>query len=167
MAKFGFDTSEVDVNVQGSFDPMPEGEYILEATEAEEKQTKAGTGSYLSVTFKVSQPEFNGRKVWMNFNINNPSEKAQAIGRQQLVAWATAAGKANASDSDQLIGRKFKCVLGIEKSAGYSDKNNIKAFLFDKAEGGSEAPKAAKPAPAKPAAPAGVKPQGSKNPWDD
>jgi hypothetical protein len=164
MAKFGFDTSEVDVNAQGSFDPMPEGEYILEATDAEEKQTKAGTGSYLSVTFKVSQAEFNGRKVWMNFNINNPSEKAQSIGRQQLVSWATAAGKPNASDSDQLIGRKFKCALGIEKSAGYSDKNNIKAFLFDKAEAAaSDTPKAAaKPAPAKALAPASK----AANPWD-
>jgi len=165
MAKFGFDTSEVDVNAQGSFDPMPEGNYTLKATEAEEKATKAGTGSYLKVAFVVAEGDFKGRKVWMNFNTQNPSEKAQSIGRQQLVSWATAAGKANASDSDQLIDRKFNCTLGIEKQEGYAAQNTIKAFLFETASTSTEAPAAAKPkaAPVAKAAPAAAK---AANPWD-
>lgn len=169
MAKFGFDTSEIDVNAQGSFDPMPEGNYVLKATEAEEKATKAGTGSYLKVAFAVAEGDFKGRKVWMNFNTQNPSEKAQAIGRQQLVSWATAAGKANASDSDQLIDRKFTCTLGIEKQEGYAAQNTIKAFLFETASTSAEAPAAAvKPrsAPVAPKAAPAAAAAKSANPWD-
>lgn len=169
MAKFGFDTSEVDVNAQGSFDPIPAGNYVLKATEAEDKQTKAGTGSYLAVTFVVVEGEFKGRKVWMNFNTHNPSEKAQNIGRQQLVSWATAAGKANASDSDHLIDRKFTCTLDIEKQEGYSARNNIKAFLFEAAESpaAAEKPKAAPTPKAAPAPKAAAAPASkSANPWD-
>lgn len=161
MAKFGFDSSEVDVNEQVSFDPVPAGEYTLKALEAEEKPTKSGDGSYIAVKFEICKGEYEGRKVWANFNINNPSEKAQKIGRQQIVSWATAAGKPNASDTDALIERPFKAVLGIEKSAGYSDKNNIKAFVFE-----ADASDKKSSAPAKTAATAKSAPAKGANPWD-
>jgi hypothetical protein len=163
MAKFGFDSSEVDVNATGTFDPIPAGEYTLKALEAEEKQTKSG-GTMIKVKFQVVGGDFDGRLIWNNFNIVNASEKAQNIGRQQLVAWATAAGKPDADDTDKLIDRKFKAMVSIEKgTGGYADSNGIKSYLFtDEAS----AAKPAKPStPAKPAAP--VKPRSSKNPWDD
>lgn len=162
MAKFGFDTSEVDVNAQVSYDPLEPGDYTLKATEAVEKDTKSGDGSYLAVTFEVTKGKYEGRKVWMNFNIHNPSEKAQRIGRQQLVAWATAAGKPDAKDTDQLLERSFGATLGIEKgTGGYADRNNIKAFLFEAVE---DKLKAAKPA-ARPQAGTGAGSKGA-NPWD-
>jgi len=163
MAKFGFDTKEVDVNERGSFDPIPEGEYTLKATDAEEKQTKAGTGSYIATAFEVVKGQYAGRKVWLNFNINNPSEKAQKIGRQQLVSWATAAGKPDADDTDKLLGVPFSAAVGIEPARdGYAARNEIKAFLFT-AVPGSPAPKP--PAPTKPS-PAAAKGKGAANPWD-
>lgn len=161
MAKFGFDVSDVTPDTGaagGSYDPIPEGEYILKAVDAEEKSTKAGTGSYISVKFEVARGEFSGRLLWQNFNINNPSEKAQRIGRQQLVAWATACGKPEADDTDKLLEKPFRADVTIEKgTGGYADSNRIKAFLFES----SDAP-APKTAPAKAAAPAAK----SGNPWD-
>ena len=74
MAKFGFDVSDVTPDTGaagGSYDPIPEGEYILKAVDAEEKPTTAGTGSYISVKFEVARGEFSGRLLWQNFNINN------------------------------------------------------------------------------------------------
>ena len=114
MAKFGFDSAEVDVNATGSYDPLPDGEYTLMALEAEEKNTAAGTGSYIKAKFEVIKGDHKGRWVWMNFNINNPSEKAQKIGRQQLVAWATACGKPDADDTDKLINKPFNAAVGLE-----------------------------------------------------
>jgi len=97
--------------------------------------------------------------VWNNYNTNNPSEKAQSIGRQQLVSWATAAGKPDADDTDKLLGRPFNCMLDIEKgTGGYSDRNRIKSYVFPT----SSAAKPAASKPAKPAAPAAK----SANPWD-
>lgn len=160
MAKFGFDTKEVDVNATVSHDPIPEGEYTLKCLEAEEKTTSAGTGSYIKAKFEVATGEFAGRWVWQNYNINNPSEKAQSIGRQQLVSWATAAGKPDADDTDKLIGRKFNAVVVITPAQGpYAASNEIKSYVMADAPAPA-AKAAAKPAPAKPSAGKAV------NPWD-
>jgi hypothetical protein len=167
MAKFGFDVSDVTPDTGstgGSYDPIPDGEYTLKALEAEEKATSAGTGSYIKVKFEVVKGEFTGRLIWQNFNVNNLSDKAQRIGRQQMVAWATACGKPDADDTDKLLDKSFSAAVSIEKgTGGYADSNRIKAFLFDSEASKPSKPAASKPAASKPApAAAGNKP----NPWD-
>jgi hypothetical protein len=164
MAKFGFDVTEVEADAPVSYDPIPDGEYVLKALDAEEKTTAKGDGSYIKVKFEVANGDYAGRFIWQNFNVNNPSEKAQRIGRQQIVAWATACGKPDANDTDKLLDAKFKAAVSIEKgTGGYSDSNRIKAFLFDSEASKPSKPAASKPAASKPApAAAGNKP----NPWD-
>lgn len=172
MAKFNFDSSEVDMNNAtaggGNYDPIPDGEYTLEAIDAEEKETAAG-GVMIKAKFEVVGGEYAGRWIWQNFNVVNKSEKAQNIGRAQLVAWATAAGKPEADDTDKLLGKKFKALVGIQEGTnGYKDSNRVKAFLFDKPEAAEKKAPAAKAA-AKPAASAQSSQNkgAGKNPWDD
>lgn len=164
MAKFGFDVSEVDVNATsggGNYDPIPDGEYMLTALSAEEKDTKQGDGTYIRVKFEVLRGEHTGRFIWQNFNVNNANEVAQRIGRQQLVAWATACGKPDADDTDKLLERPFRAEVVIEKGKnGYKDSNRIKAFLFSDA-----APAPARKAPAQPAKQAPAS-KSTGNPWD-
>lgn len=166
MAKFGFDVSDVTPDTGatgGSYDPIPEGEYVLKALDAEEKTTSAGTGSYIKAKFEVVKGEYTGRLIWQNFNINNPSEKAQRIGRQQMVAWATACGKPDADDTDKLLEKQFTAAVSIEKgTGGYSDSNRIKAFLFNQ----EAAPAKAAPKPVAKPAPAAAPASKSANPWD-
>lgn len=163
MAKFGFDTSEVDPTDGPSYDLLPEGEYTLKALDAEEKETSTG-GEMIVAKFEVIGGKHDGRWLWMNFNIKNRSETAQRIGRQQLVAWATACGKPDADDTDKLLDKRFNAIVGIQKgTGGYKDSNTIKQFLF----GDTTAPKAS-PAEPKAAAPA-EKPAAAPsaaNPWD-
>lgn len=170
MAKFNFDVSEVDVTAPqggGSYDPVPEADYTLKALEAEEKDTSTG-GVMIKVKFEITRGEFNGRYIWQNFNIVNKSEAAQRIGRQQLVSWATACGKADCDDTDKLIEKQFSATVGIEKgTGGYAASNRIKAFLFsrdDSSEKAAPAKAAAKASPAK-AAPAAAASKAA-NPWD-
>ena len=184
MAKIGFEMN--DYEPSGDFEVMPKGEYRLKAIEAEEKATSSGSGSYIAATFEVVRPsEYNGRRVWQNFNVNNSSEKAEKIGREQLVGWAQACGKPNAGDTDELLEREFDCKLDIEKgTGGYSDKNKIAYFLMPSA-GNAPAPKSkpvptpaaeesdakqepAKESPSKSAAkPSPALAGKKKNPWDD
>lgn len=161
MAKFGFDSSEVDVNATVSRDPVPAGDYVLKCLEAEEKGTSSG-GTMIKAKFEIVGGEYDGRWVWNNYNIVNASEKAQSIGRQQLVAWATACGKPDADDTDKLIDKKFTASLSIEKGTrGYADSNRIKSYLMPEADAKPAARATAKPAPAaKPAVAKGA------NPWD-
>jgi hypothetical protein len=166
MAKFGFDTTEFEGNGGNDFQIMAEGEYTLKATDAELKETKKGDGAYLAVTFEVTKGEHTGRKVWQNFNIHNPSEKAQQIGREQVAAWGRAAGKPNAQDSDELMERNFQAKLGIEKgTGGYNDKNIIKSFLTATASSPASAEKPAAKVEKK-ASPAPVPAEKKANPWD-
>ncbi len=169
MAKFGFDTSDVTPDTGapggGSYDPLPEGEYTLKALEAEEKATSRGDGAYIKAKFEVVSGEHAGRWVWQNFNISNPSPRAQQIGRQQLVAWAAACGRPGADDTDKLLDRPFRAELSIEKgTGGYKDSNRIRTFLFEQVAA------AAAPAPRAPAAQRAAAPAPAagpaKNPWD-
>lgn len=164
MAQFGFDISDVEVNP--SFELLPPGEYRLSCLEAEVKDTKRGDGQYISATFEViGKP---GR-IWHNFNIHNPNPKAEEIGRQQIAAWARSCGKPNARDTDELIECQFNAKVDVESREGYSDKNVIKAFLFEKTATASKAQTVSKPATATPAEEPknDSKPaRATKNPWD-
>ena len=165
MAKFGFNLSDVTPDAGpsgGSYDPIPEGEYTLQALEAEEKTTSRGDGKYIKVKFEVTKGEHESRLLWQNFNIVNPNEKAEQIGRAQLSAWATACGRPDADDTDKLLNRPFRAAVVIEKGTnGYADSNKIKSFLFE-AEGKPKPAAKAAPAAAKPAPAAGK----TANPWD-
>lgn len=165
MAKFGFDSSEVDVNEGPSYELIPEGEYTLKGVDAEEKETASG-GEMIVGKFEIVGGKYDGRWIWMNFNIKNRSETAQRIGRQQLVAWATACGKPEADDTDKLLDKRFNAIVGVQKgTGGYKDSNTIKQFLFGdapaKTDNSAPAKKEeTKSAQQKPAASSG------SNPWD-
>jgi hypothetical protein len=164
MAKFGFNIAEVEANTPASYDPIPEGDYQLKALEAEEKTTARGDGTYIKVKFEVVRGPHAGRLMWQNFNVVNPSETAQRIGRQQLAAWAAACGRPDADDTDKLLERPFTASVGIERgTGGYKDSNRIKAFLMP-ADESAPAPAAPARAPARAAAPAA--PAKGANPWD-
>tara|TARA_Y100000593_G_scaffold93049_1_gene186532 strand:+ start:1793 stop:2269 length:477 start_codon:yes stop_codon:yes gene_type:complete len=134
MPKFGFNPSEVVPQEPMSFELLPRGEYTLRATDAEERPTK-NNGELIAVTFEVADGSHQGRKIWFQFNTKNASEQAERIGHQQLVAWATACGKPEADDTDDLLERPFQANIVIEKGTnGYADKNKIASFLFSKAK---------------------------------
>ena len=96
----GFDASQVEPAV--SFDPIPAGKYTAIITASEMKTTSKGDGSFLKVEFTVQGGEFNGRKIWDNLNIQNPSEQAQNIARGNLSAICRAVGVLQPTDSAQL-----------------------------------------------------------------
>lgn len=166
MAFFDFDLNSVseDTNSGGSYELLPQGEYIMQCNACEERLTKAGTGSYLNAEFEIVDGEYAGRRVWQNFNVNNPNEKAQSIGRAELKRWANAAGKPAATDSDELIGEMFRGVVGVQKgNNGYADSNIIKKFSPMSGQA-APAPVAQQPTP--PPATQGTAGGTGGNPWD-
>jgi len=162
MAKFNFNPKDVDPNVRVSRDPIPDDQYTLKCVEAESKETSKGTGTYIAAKFEVVGGEHDGRWIFHNFNVDNPNEKAQQIGRGQLVAWATACGKPEADDTDKLLEKNFKADVRTEPAKdGYAARNSIYAFLFEPGEKKSS-PAAKAPAAAPKATPGAKK----ANPWD-
>jgi hypothetical protein len=150
MAFLGQEFSRDALPSGGSFEALPAGWYNVTITNAEVKQTQAGTGSYIGLRLDVTGPTHQGRVVFCNLNINNPTPKAEEIGRQQLNQIMGALGLTVIRDSDQIIGGSVQAKVTVKKDD--DSRNDVAGF---RAITGSAppAPSASAPAPSKSAAP--------------
>jgi hypothetical protein len=126
-----------------NFEPLPAGWYTTVVAGAEIKNTKAGTGQYISIRYDITGPTHQKRVVFGNLNIKNPNPKAEEIGRQQLGELMRAIGLSTVQDTDQLIGGQLQIKLEVRESEQYGASNDVKGFKSNGA-----APPAAKAAPA-------------------
>lgn len=113
----------------GNKEPAPAGWYMLRVVDSEIRETKAGTGQYVSYEFEIV--DLPGKKHWENYNFDNPSEVAQRIALAQLKCLAMACGKAGGtlSDFSQLHGKAFDAELRILPAQnGYGPKNQIAKY---------------------------------------
>ena len=127
MAAVNFNANEVDPSK--SFDPLPAGKYNALITNSEEKPTKAGTGSYLELTFEVLDEAYKGRRLWARLNLNNPSDQAVAIARAELSAICHAVNVLELQDTAQLhdLPMTVKVVAKPDKMTG-EVRNEIKGY---------------------------------------
>ncbi|GIX04604.1 MAG: hypothetical protein KatS3mg114_0473 [Planctomycetaceae bacterium] len=96
----GFDANNVEP--AGDFEPIPAGKYLAVITESEMKPTKAGTGSYLQLTFQVIDGEYRNRLLWARLNLDNPNDTARKIAQGELSAICRAVGVLSPNDSVEL-----------------------------------------------------------------
>jgi hypothetical protein len=153
--EFTLDT--LPVGNTGNFEPLPEGWYNATITNAPLLPTKAGDGKLIAVKYTITGPSHQGRVVFGNLNIKNPSKKAEEIGRQQLGEIMRAIGLAKVADTDQLIGGNLTIKL-IVKTGEYAG-NEIKAYRA--LSGSAPAPVA----PFKPLGPSAAAPAKAAPPW--
>lgn len=141
-----------------SFEPVPAGFYCLRAVDMELKDTKTG-GKMLKVQFDITEGQYEGRKVFENFNIVNSNPQAVEIALKSIKQWMqaagmdTSAGTLKLSDIAKLEGVKVWAKVGIEKdkTGEYDDDNTIKRFLTaDKAPTGAAMIGTGKPAASAP-----------------
>lgn len=118
------------IETKNDFGLLPEGDYQVTCVAAEVKDTKAGTGQYISARFKIESKEFMNRQVFHNFNIKNPNEKAQEIGLSQIKAFLLAGNRDAASlkDVSALCGVSCTAHVTVQKSDQFGDSNVIKYF---------------------------------------
>jgi len=137
MAKFDevFDAGTLPEKT--STEPLPAGQYQCEIKGADVKDTKAGTGKYISLDLCVNDGQFANRRIFGNINVRNPNPVAEEIGRAQLGELMRAVGLAKLSDSDQLIGCVLQVKVNVKKDDQYGDRNEIKSFK----SAGSKPPK--------------------------
>lgn len=126
----GFDASGTD------FEILPENEYHVQCTDVALKDTKKGDGKYIFVTLEViSDPKYNGRKIFQNFNVVNPNPKAVEIGMKQLKSFLTCCKFSNPNKLervDDLVGLRCYVKTKIKKDAEYGDRAEVHYFIEDK-----------------------------------
>jgi hypothetical protein len=69
------------------------------------KDTKAGTGQYLQLTFDVVGGQHEGRKLWSRLNLVNPNATAVQIAERELSAICHCVGILVPQDSEELHDR--------------------------------------------------------------
>lgn len=110
----------------GDYQPLAPGWYQFRITDAEVKQNKAGTGSYLQIVCEVVSEQSNGRLVWEMLTLTNANAEAERIGAEQLEHLAWVADIGALEDTDQLVGQVGWGLTRIEKARGdYPAKTRI------------------------------------------
>ncbi len=161
----GFDASTVPE--QESFDALPEGQYVVIATDSEYKATKNGQGQYLQFTFEVIDGPYKGRKLWARLNLMNKNATAVEIANRELAAICRAVGIIRPNDSAELHNKPILTTVGVELDDRNRQSNVIKKYESATATAAGSMPPppqqpAAQPAPA--AAPWGQPAPGAA-PW--
>lgn len=125
---FGFTTEEAQAAQNDSYAALPSGNYIAQVERSEVKNTKDGTGSYLSLGFKVIDGDYAGRVLFGNITLTNKNSQAQEIGRKQLIKLSTACGLGHLQDSEQLHG--IPVMIRVSDSRVYEGEkqNDIKDY---------------------------------------
>lgn len=132
------------------FDVLPAGWYRAKIVGSEEKQTKRGDGSYLSLQFCIIGPsdgssKFENRRVFTNLNLNNPNPKAVEIATRDLADICRAVGVLSPQTSEQLHEKPLMIKLSIRRSEEWGDSNEVKGY---RPMQGAGAPRSGSPAPA-------------------
>ena len=123
----GFDAREVDPAV--GFEPIPADKYLVVVTGSEMKQTKAGDGQYLELTFQVIEGEYKGRNLWARLNLDNPNATAVKIARAELSAICRAIGVMTPKDSHELHDLPLVISVKLKKREDNGEMTNeIKGY---------------------------------------
>lgn len=140
-----------------TFEPLPPGWYAAQIDAASVKDTESKTGKYLKLELVILDQPYNGRRVFTNITLVNPSQAAVEIGQRQLANLAHACGITALRDSAELLQRFVQIRLKIKKEKGYDPQNEVTGYKPPNATASGPQPPPDKPAaPAKPA----------KRPWE-
>jgi len=88
------------------FDPLPANTYEAEVELAEYKQTKTGKDMFM-LTFRVTQGEYAGRKLWTNIVISPESPTALGIAFRDLATLGVTAEFLATEPSNEAICAKL------------------------------------------------------------
>jgi hypothetical protein len=123
---FNFDATKVDP--KSEYSPIPVGTYTVMLIDSVWKDTKAGDGRYVKLTFEVAdEGDLKGRRIYENLNLVNKNPTAVAIANRKLSAICHAVGVMQLTDTAQLHFKPFKVKVGISKDGS---SNEVKDILF-------------------------------------
>lgn len=169
MAMLNQNLSNAEVQTD-SFAPIPDGEYFCTVCDSQIRKTKSGDDQ-LSLTYRIDDGEYKGRKVFDNFNLWSMNQQALEISQRNLKTLATVGGHPNPNfiqDSSELHGLHFMLRIKTKEGKDYP------SYYYNKAKNApvaatmqqAYAPQhAAYQTPPPPPVPPQAPVQGSELPW--
>ena len=122
-----FDTSEYKPDE--GFEPLPAGDYPVFIKSVDLKDTKDGSGMYLSVTLVVVDGPGKGRMIFDNLNVKNKSATAQEIGRKQLAGLLEAVGRPGEKDMSAILDAECYARVQVKDDPKYGAKNRVVRYM--------------------------------------
>ena len=123
----GFDASNFEA-APSTYEPLAEGWYDAIIIDTEEKQTKAGTGSYLQLQYEITSEPGKGRYVFDRLNLVNPNPKAVEIAQEMLARICHAVGVMQPKQPEELMAKPVSILVGVRPGDGqYGPQNVVKA----------------------------------------
>jgi hypothetical protein len=147
-----YDPDQIDTSKRGERpDPLPEGEYLMQAIEAE-CIVKENEDVMLKLVFDVIGGEYEGRKIWEYQNIKHSNPLTQKLGQEAYTNFWRDGLRLSSKPSgnpDQFLFRPLAAKVRIAPAKnGYPASNKIEKYL----PAGQSTP-AARPAQAATSAP--------------
>lgn len=118
----GFDAAQVEPLT--SFEPLPAGKYGAVITASELKPTRAGTGSYLQLTFEIFEGPYRGRTLWARLNLDNPNPTAVRIAQGELSSICRAVGVLAPRDSIELHNLPLTIIVRCKRRSDTGENMN-------------------------------------------
>jgi hypothetical protein len=125
MPTLNFDASKIVPSTPNTYDPIPKGVYDAMIIGSAVKQTNAGNGSYLELTFELISAPFTGRKIWSRLNLKNPNKKAEEIAERDLSAICHAVGKTHLGVSEELHNLPLSVMVHDSLNPSTGTVNNV------------------------------------------
>lgn len=151
--KAGISVDFSDTESQAS---LPEGDFLFEVDEVEQKTSENSGNDYLSITFKVAEGEFKGKKVWHNCSLQ-PQALFNLRGVLEALGFEVPQGVMELDPAD-MIGETCGGTVQLEV---YEGKKRLRIVEFFSAD---ELGEEAEEEPAKPAAKAAKKVEPAEEP---
>ena len=144
----------VDFSETESQASLPEGDFLFEVEDVEQKTSESSGNDYLSLTFKVAEGEFKGKKVWHNCSLQ-PQALFNLRGVLEALGFEVPRGVMELDPAD-MIGETCGGTVQLEVYEGKKRPRIVEFFsadeLGEEAQEEASAKPAAKTAPAKKAA---------------
>ena len=154
----------VDFSETESQASLPEGDFLFEVEDVEQKTSESSGNDYLSLTFKVAEGEFKGKKVWHNCSLQ-PQALFNLRGVLEALGFEVPQGVMELDPAD-LIGETCGGTVQLEVYEGKKRPRIVEFFsadeLGEESEQEAQAKPAAKSAPAKKVAEPAAKPAAKK-----
>ena len=123
----GFNALEVEPSA--TFQPLPADWYKCVITDAEERVTSKGDGSYLQLSIEVIDGNFTGRKVFDRLNLKNPNPTAVEIAQRSLSSICRAISVNSPKDSAELCDKPMMVKMSVRPAQnGYEASNDVKGY---------------------------------------
>ncbi len=147
MARLDETFDATDIDPLQPFENLLAGTYRAQIVESEMRATRNGQGQYLWLMLDILEGEYQGRKLFDQLNLINPSPQTVEMAKRSLSAICHATDRIAIADSEELHLIPMEIVVTVEPPKnGYGARNRIR-YVAKKKDAGTTRPPT-RPAPA-------------------